>query len=267
MLFYDQLQRSVQLDPWPPRRIVSLVPSQTELLHFLGLDQQVVGITKFCIHPATWYASKPRVGGTKTLDFHKIAALQPDLLLGNKEENEQAQIDALAAHYPVWLSEISNLPDALAMIRQVGDLTDRSAAAGNLADRLRADFENPDLLSPTERPKPRAAYFIWRKPYMVAAADTFIHDMLLHAGFSNVFAGQKRYPQITLTELANARPNIILLSSEPYPFAVKHFADLQEACPAARIELVDGEAFSWYGSRLLHSPDYFRQLRQTLGLR
>ena len=267
MLFYDQLQRPVELSVWPPRRIISLVPSQTELLHFLGLDQAVVGITKFCVHPTTWYENKPRIGGTKTLDFQKITALQPDLLLGNKEENEQGQIDALAAQYPVWLSDISTLNDALDMVRQVGAITDRAIAANNLVDRLRADFDHLDLLSPNDQPKPRAAYFIWRKPYMVAAADTFIHDMLEHAGFTNVFAQQKRYPQVTLTDLADARPDVILLSSEPYPFAVKHFADLQEACPAARIELVDGEAFSWYGSRLLHSPNYFRQLRQTVGFR
>ena len=267
MLFYDQLHRPVQLVSWPPRRIISLVPSQTELLHFLGLDQAVVGITKFCVHPATWYASKPRVGGTKTLDFQKIAALQPDLLLGNKEENEQGQINALAAQFPVWLSDINTLYEALDMIRQVGNLTDRDPAAKNLVDRLRADFDHLDRLSSNDRPKPRVAYFIWRKPYMVAAAGTFIHDMLEHAGFTNVFAGQMRYPQITLAELTDARPDVILLSSEPYPFAVKHFADLQEACPAARIELVDGEAFSWYGSRLLHSPNYFRQLQQTVGFR
>ena len=113
MLFYDQLQRSVQMPQWPPRRIISLVPSQTELLHALGLQEEVVGITKFCVHPAEWFQQKIRIGGTKTLDLQKIANLQPDLIIGNKEENDQAQIELLAAHHPVWMSDISTLEDAL----------------------------------------------------------------------------------------------------------------------------------------------------------
>lgn len=260
MLFYDQLQRSVQLPAWPPRRIVSLVPSQTELLHYLGLEQEVVGITKFCVHPAAWYQHKARVGGTKTLDFQKIAALQPDLLLGNKEENEQAQIEVLAGRYPVWLSDISTLDDALDMILRIGSLTDRAAAARDLVGGIREAFSALDV----QQPARRAAYLIWRKPYMVAAADTFIHDMLTRMGCRNVFAERSRYPQISLEELAEARPEVILLSSEPYPFAEKHFAPLQEACPLARIQLVDGESFSWYGSRLLQAPAYFQKLYDGL---
>ncbi len=266
MKFYDQLQRTVQLPQWPPRRIISLVPSQTELLHDLGLEQEVVGITKFCLHPNEWFMQKNRVGGTKTLDFHKITALQPDLIIGNKEENEQEQIEELAHLYPVWLSDIYNLHDALDMIRRIGSLTDRAAAARDLAESIRADFQDLEA-EKAASPAIRAAYLIWRKPYMVAAGDTFIHDMLVRAGCNNVFADQTRYPQITLDELAAASPEVILLSSEPFPFAEKHVADLQEACPAARITLVDGEAFSWYGSRLLHSPGYFRQLSKNVGLR
>lgn len=257
MLFYDQLQRSVHLPRWPPRRIVSLVPSQTELLHALGLEQEVVGITKFCIHPTAWFQQKTRIGGTKTLNLATIAALQPDLLLGNKEENDQAQIELLAARYPVWLSNISTLGDALDMILRVGSVTDRATAARQLTVNIRQAF---DTLKPA-LPRPRAAYLIWRKPYMVAAADTFIHDMLHWAGFDNVFAQRSRYPEINLAELAAAQPEHILLSSEPYPFAEKHFAALQEVCPMARIQLVDGEMFSWYGSRLVDAPAYFQQVK------
>lgn len=258
MLFYDQLQHSVHLHQWPPRRIVSLVPSQTELLHYLGLEREVVGITKFCIHPAAWFQQKTRVGGTKTLDIQKIAALQPDLLLGNKEENDQAQIEGLAARYPVWLSDVSTLDDALDMILRIGSVTDRAAAARQLTTDIRQAFE----VLETGYPRSRAAYFIWRKPYMVAATDTFIDNMLTRAGFDNVFAHLTRYPEITLDDLANAQPDCILLSSEPYPFAEKHFAPLREVCPAASIQLVDGEAFSWYGSRLLSAPAYFQSVRK-----
>ncbi|MCY7328817.1 MAG: helical backbone metal receptor [Saprospiraceae bacterium] len=257
MLFYDQLQRSVHLPQWPPRRIISLVPSQTELLYDLGLEQEVVGITKFCVHPPAWFQQKTRIGGTKTLDLQKIAALQPDLIIGNKEENDQAQIEALAGQYPVWLSDVSTLEDALEMILRIGSLTNRAAMARQLATDIRQAFEGLEV----QQPLRRVAYFIWRKPYLVAADATFIHSMLVRAGFENVFAHRSRYPEITLSELAEAQPEVILLSSEPYPFAEKHFAALREVCPAARIQLLDGEMFSWYGSRLWQAPAYFQALK------
>lgn len=257
--FIDQMQRNVTLE-YPPRRIVSVVPSQTELLHFLNLNKEIVGITKFCIHPDEWYRTKPRVGGTKQLHLEKIEALQPDLILGNKEENEHHQIEALAKKYPVWMSDIQSLEDAFEMIRQVGQLVGKSELANELGTAIQNDFKN---LPKPQKPI-RAAYFIWRKPYMVAAADTFIHNMIQVAGFQNVFAHRSRYPDITLEELAEAEPEVILLSSEPYPFKAKHLAEFQQVCQSAVIQFVDGELFSWYGSRLLHSAAYFRNLHATI---
>lgn len=257
MLFTDQLHRLVELPTWPPQRIVSLVPSQTELLQTLGLEQEVVGITKFCVHPEHWYRVKPRIGGTKTLNLEKIAALRPDLIIGNREENDRSQIEALAARWPVWLSDILTLDDACDMVLRVGELTGKATEARGLEAEIRQRF---DALS-TARPEPvRAAYFIWRKPYMVAASGTFIHDMLGRAGFQNVFAHLSRYPEIALEALAAAQPEVLLLSSEPYPFAEKHFGPFREACPQAKIWVVDGEMFSWYGSRLLLAERYFKRL-------
>ncbi|MBO3272502.1 helical backbone metal receptor [Hymenobacter defluvii] len=251
----DQLGRRVVV-PFPPQRIVSLVPSQTELLFDLGLSERVVGVTKFCIHPADARQSAVVIGGTKNFDFEKIATLQPDLILGNKEENYQEGIEQLAASYPVWISDIATLPDALVMIRQVGLLTGTAVRANVLAIEIENSFAT---LSAAQPPLP-TAYFIWRKPYMVAAADTFINDMLHRAGFENVFADQQRYPEITPAQLAAAQPQQILLSSEPYPFQEKHLKEFRELCPTATVRLVDGELFSWYGSRLRHSAAYFRQL-------
>lgn len=247
----------------PPERIVSLVPSQTELLWSLGLEQEVVGITKFCVRPQAWFRQKPRVGGTKTLHLDRIHALQPDLILANREENVREQVEALAERYPVWVSNVSNLPDALAMIKQVGILTHRSAEAQALAKRIEAAFVafGPE---PHWRLR-RVAYFIWRKPWMVAGGDTFIHAMLTAAGFENVFAETFRYPEVHLADLARYDPEVLLLSSEPYPFSEKHLAEFQEACPQAQILLANGEMFSWYGSRLLEAPEYFRQLRAFIG--
>lgn len=258
----DQIFRTVHLPVFPPRRIVSLVPSQTELLHALGLEQEVVGITKFCVHPAEWFQEKKRVGGTKTVAIEKVAALHPDLIIANKEENDREQIEALAARFPVWVSDVADLTSALDMIEQVGATTGRLDAAQLLVTAIRATFESqrPD---PSAR-RPRAAYFIWRKPYMVAGGNTFIHTMLEEAGFENVFASESRYPEVSRERLAEYTPDVLLLSSEPYPFAEKHVAELRGLCPMAQTAiLVDGELFSWYGSRLLHAPEYFRQLREN----
>ena len=266
MTFLDQMNRSVQLPHWPPRRIISLVPSQTEFLADLGLDDEVVGITKFCIHPNNWFQQKKRVGGTKTLDFHKIEVLKPDLIIGNKEENEQSQIEYLAQHYPVWMSDIYTLEDALDMMRKLGQVTGKTEKANAIIAEVENQFAHH--IKPTrfseEGGTPKVAYLIWRKPYMAAGSGTFIDDMLRQSGFDNVFANLSRYPEITPEQLAIARPAMIFLSSEPYPFSEKHIAELQEICPDAAIQLVDGEMFSWYGSRLLQAPGYFAELRGRL---
>ena len=255
----DQIGRHVAV-PFPPQRVVSLVPSQTELLFDLGLGAKVVGVTKFCIHPAGARTAATVIGGTKNFDFEKIAALKPDLIIGNKEENYQAGIEQLAAHYPVWLSDISNLPEAVDMIRRVGFVAGAKDKAAALASGIAASFAALETPAADEAPV-SVAYFIWRKPYMAAATGTFIDDMLRRAGYANAFAAMSRYPEINAAQLVEAAPQRIFLSSEPYPFAAKHVAEFQAICPAAKIEIVDGELFSWYGSRLLQSAAYFSQLR------
>ncbi|MBO0934165.1 ABC transporter substrate-binding protein [Fibrella aquatilis] len=241
-----------------PLRIVSIVPSQTELLFHLGVGPAVVGRTKFCIYPADEVASVPVVGGTKNVDSQRVAALKPTLILANREENTRVNVEALQAIAPVHVTDVTTLPDALAMIRDVGRLVGKSTEAETLAQQITVSMAA--LPAPPERP--RVAYLIWRKPWMVAAADTFIDAMLTAAGFTNAFANQMRYPVITETDWQAAQPDLIFLSSEPYPFKAKHIAELQQLCPQAKIRLVDGELFSWYGSRLLRSATYFSALRQ-----
>lgn len=240
-------------------RIVSVMPSQTELLFDLGLDGEIVGVTKFCIHPSKKVSGKTLIGGTKILDLAKIHALNPTLILANKEENSRGQIEELQRDYAVHVTDVTNLPDALTMIRDVGKLVGKELEAETMAQQI----ENALRPLPNS-PRLSVAYFIWRKPHMVAATDTFIHAMLEVAGFRNAFANQSRYPEITPSDLQAAQPDLIFLSSEPYPFAEKHIAEFQEICPSAQIRLVDGEVFSWYGSRLLQASDYFRNLRNEI---
>lgn len=260
MIVTDQMGRQVELNPLP-KRIISIVPSQTELLYDLGLEKEVVGITKFCIHPEAWFQGKTRVGGTKQLNLLKIAGLQPDLIIANKEENVQSQVEELALRFPVWVSDVNTLAEALAMIKQVGKLVGREERAIELATLIQEQF---DHLSVHQSPAPKACYLIWKDPYMTVGGDTFIHDMLEHAGFSNLFAAASRYPEVTIDTLKERAPDVLLLSSEPYPFRQKHLEELAGQLPGTKIVLVDGEAFSWYGSRLLHSPSYFEQLRHQI---
>jgi ABC-type Fe3+-hydroxamate transport system substrate-binding protein len=258
MTVTDQMGRRVTLRV-PATRIVSVVPSQTELLAHLGLEDSVAGITKFCVHPARWHRDKTRVGGTKKLDLEKIRALAPDLILANKEENTQQDLEALMEDFPVWISDIRCLAQATEMIGHVGVLTGRVPEARETARQVTEGFERLSAGTPRLLP---VAYFIWRDPWMVAGGDTFIDDMLFRAGFQNCFGSLSRYPVIGPSTAAGA---VMLLSSEPYPFREQHAAELRERVPGCEIRFVDGEMFSWYGSRLLQAPGYFRELRRGLG--
>ncbi len=272
MNFIDQLNRKIEI-PFPPKRIISLVPSQTELLFDLGLRDEVVGITKFCIHPREWFKSKTRVGGTKQYDFEKIKQLKPDLIIGNKEENDKDQIEELMKLYPVWMSDIYTLPDALDMITRVGALVGKQQEAIHLKLNIESQFQNisnltshPDSYRDSDL---KVIYFIWKKPFMAAGSNTFINDMLKRCGFTNVLMTKdmERYPELNTIQIAETNPDVILLSSEPYPFKEKHIQEFQVLCPNAKIMVVDGELFSWYGSRLLHAPVYFQKLMEQINIR
>ena len=249
------LQQATDLN-YIPKRIVSLVPSQTELLHYLGLETETIGITKFCVHPQSWFKTKERVGGTKTVNLDKIKKIKPDLIIANKEENVREQIEELAADYPVWLTDVNNLADALQMIKDIGILTGKTETATALINSISIGFK----AMPKTEESVETAYLIWRKPYMSVGGDTFINDMLLQCGFVNIFASQKRYPAITIAQLQTVNCQLLLLSSEPYPFKQKHIDELSSQLPNTKIILADGEFFSWYGSRLQKAPQYFMQL-------
>jgi ABC-type Fe3+-hydroxamate transport system substrate-binding protein len=257
-VFYDQLNRKIEL-PQVPKRIISVVPSQTELLFYLDLDEEVIGITKFCIHPAVKFQSTTKVGGTKQLNIDQIRALKPDLVIANKEENDRKQIEELITICPVWISDISNLNEAYDMIWKVGELVDRKQRAQMLVDEIKLKFTKI-IRQPTNF---KTAYLIWRKPYMVAGKQTFIDDLLQRCGLINVF-GDDRYPEVTAEILINSGPDVVLLSSEPYPFAQKHVDEFKLLLPKAKVLLVDGEMFSWYGSRLLDASAYFKHLIENI---
>ena len=259
-IFYDQMSRVVELLS-TPKRIISIVPSQTELLFDLGLDEEIIGTTKFCIHPEDKVKQKVNIGGTKQLNIKLIKELQPDLIIGNKEENEQGQVEELMSLFPVWMSDISDLPGAVDMIQKVGQLVGNETKALDLSINIKQQFSNIAI----QQINLRLAYLIWRKPYMIAGKGTFIDAMLQKCGLVNVF-NDERYPEVTNEQLIAAKPDVVLLSSEPYPFGDKHIREFESLLPHAKIKLVDGEMFSWYGSRLLRAPQYFEELNKLIML-
>ena len=269
--FTDQLGRTILLHS-NAQRIISVVPSQSELLFDLGLHDEVVGITKFCVHPHHWFHSKTRVGGTKTLNIDRIDSLKPDLIIANKEENTKEQIETLEKKYPVWISDVYDIETALQMILAIGELTNKAQNALLLADQIRnnftqlkTDIELRSVEIQNSPGQPNTVYLIWKDPYLTVGGDTFIDAMIKAAGLKNIFQHLTRYPEIRIEDLQNSKCELLLLSTEPYPFSQKHIDELQPYLPGTKIMVVDGEMFSWYGSRLLEAPLYFKSLIESLG--
>ncbi len=257
MQLTDQIGNIISLIT-PACKIVSLVPSQTELLYDLGLDKEVIGLTKFCIHPEHWRKEKKVVGGTKNHHIDKIKALKPDLIIANKEENTKAIIEKLYEICPVYVSDIADLEDSYQMMQDIGLMTDKSTEAEKMVSEIQLSFQQ---LEKTNK-QLKVAYCIWKNPWMWAGNDTFINHLLDRCGLMNV-VDASRYPVIQLTEIKEIQPDVLLLSSEPYPFKEKHIDEIQKELPNTHIALVDGEMFSWYGSRLLKAAPYFQSfLRQ-----
>lgn len=258
----DQLQRTIVLKQ-TPKRIISLVPSQTELLVDLGMETSIVGITKFCVHPKHLRKSKAVVGGTKQINIEKIKALQPDIILCNKEENTKEIIDGLESIAPIHISDIYNLDDCFELITMYGEIFQVERKASELIYKIQKERTSFRFQNKNEEHL-KVAYFIWKNPWMVAASDNFIDVMIKEAGFTNVFEAEKRYPEIELNNSKLKEADLIFLSSEPFPFNEEHVLAFKTEFPDKLITIVDGELFSWYGSRTLRSYGYFKTLRHNL---
>ena len=266
MKYKDQLNREIILEEFP-KRIISLVPSQTELLVDLGLEKNIVGITKFCIHPEHLLSDKTVVGGTKKVNFKKIINLQPDLIIVNKEENTEEMINELDEIAPVYISNIITIEDSLQFISDIGNLCDKKKESKQLIQEIKKA-----LLDFTEfvknKPLRKVAYFIWNKPWMVVGSNNYINEILKLNMFENIFGtAPNRYPDVYIEYFSDLspelKPELILLPSEPYPFKKEDIKGLKKHIDCT-IKLVDGEMFSWYGSRILKAFDYFKKLHISL---
>ncbi|MDO5616689.1 MAG: helical backbone metal receptor [Cruoricaptor ignavus] len=239
-------------------KIVSLVPSITETLFDFGLDKtEIIGRTKFCIHPKSSVKDIEIIGGTKNLNLEKIKKLNPDLVIANKEENEKSQIENLQKSLNVWVTDIENLEDNKTFLSELGAMLNRENTAEKYIGKIADIFDKSTI-----KEELSVAYLIWKNPYMTVGSDTFIHEILTRLGLRNIFNSEKRYPEITVENMVTA--DYIFLSTEPYPFSNKHITELQTALPKSKIILVDGEAFSWYGTHLAKCEIYFQTLKKLL---
>ncbi|HMI07903.1 MAG TPA: helical backbone metal receptor [Flavobacterium sp.] len=264
MVLTDQMGNSLDFAE-SPKRIISLVPSQTELLYDLGLEGSVVGITKFCVHPVHFKSTKKIIGGTKKVNYEKIRLLEPDLIVANKEENTLEMVTELRRICPVWVTNIIAIEDNYQMISDFGKLFNCRTEAQKWNDKIAfacVDFQNFIKDKPTKK----AAYFIWKNPWMAAGSDNFINEMLKLNRFKNIYMDKGRYSEIEIKKIRlEGDPDLVFLSSEPYPFKEEDAFEIGRFTHHAKTVFVDGEMFSWYGSRILKAFAYFRKLQERLG--
>ncbi len=259
----DQIGREITLKQ-TPKRIVSLVPSQTELLYDLALENELVGITKFCVHPFHLKSTKTIVGGTKKVDFEKIKALNPDFILGNKEENSYDFLPELEKIAPTYFSDVNTIQNSVDLVLRLGSIFSRRTEADNLVHKI--EFKLNDFKQfIKDKPTRKVAYFIWAKPWMVAGNETYINEMLQLNKFENIYKNMSRYPKVEINKIRHeGDPDVIILSSEPFPFKDEHALEIGTFTNRSITVFGDGEMFSWPGSRMLLAFDYFKELHTKL---
>ncbi|WP_461631960.1 ABC transporter substrate-binding protein [Labilibaculum euxinus] len=256
----DDLGRKINI-PFPPKRIISTVPSTTEFLFDLGLGDRVISKTKFCKYPKDKIAKLPNIGGPKDLYFDKINLLDPDIIFANEEENSKNQIEALMDKFTVYVCKVRNYDEALQNILNTGKIVGAETKAFEIANHIHAGFSQLPITQNSQS----VLYLIWKNPYMAVGKDTFINSMIDKCGFKNAIEdNNSRYPQLTDEEIQTLNPDLIFLSSEPFPFTQKHIPEIQNLLPNTKIELVDGEMFSWFESHLLKAGKYFKDLIQKI---
>lgn len=242
-----------------PKTLVSGVPSLTETFIQCCPSGYVLGRTKFCIHPRETVKSIPKVGGTKHLKSKSIIELNPDIVILNKEENTYDDYKELSKHFPVYVSDITDTESLISFLNDMAAIF-KLQSFNKLSDKIMSTRYVPH----ENEGRKKAAYIIWKNPYMTVGGDTYINHMLEEAGFTNIFRNKKRYPEVTFDEILRRDPEFIFLSSEPFPFSQKHIDELDVNYNTDQIKIVDGEMFSWYGIRNLKAYEYFKTLHKSL---
>ena len=256
MEYFDQLNREIIIKQ-TPQRIVSLVPSITYTLSDFDLNENVVGITRFCKFLPYSKKEKTIIGGTKDIKIDRIKSLKPDIILANKEENTKEIVEQLEKIAPVFVSDIKNFDDNIDFLERMGKIFNNEIFAIYFVRQLN---KLKKTLETEKEHLKKTIYLIWKNPWMTIGGDTYIHDMMKLSGFDNLYKQKKRYPTTDIEEMKKLNPEVILLSSEPYPFKAKHQQELQEIFPETKILLVQGEAFTWFGTYQIKGLEYLSSL-------
>jgi ABC-type Fe3+-hydroxamate transport system substrate-binding protein len=265
MIYKDSLNREIILKE-TPQRIISVVPSLTELLHDMGLERQIIGITNYCVHPVHYKATKTIIGGTKKVKLKLIEKLKPDFILCSKEENTPEMVAKLEKIAPVYVSDVNSFDEALQLIDKLGTILDRRTQAQHILDRI--NFRYKEFQSKFRGVfKRKVAYFIWADPWMVAGGNTFINDMIRISGFENAYASKERYPEINIKKMkVVAAPTLLIFSSEPYNFSDDEVFEVLRKNRKTITIYVDGQYFSWYGSRMIKAFDHFDEIHKKIAV-
>jgi ABC-type Fe3+-hydroxamate transport system substrate-binding protein len=261
----DALGRSLTIGR-RPERIISLVPSLTEALFAFGLEQEIMGVTRFCVEPRRGVAGKTRVGGTKAVDIAKIKALEADLVIASAEENSPADMAQLIDHgCPVFVTMAASVQSAIDLLRQLATITGTTVAARPIIEGAK---EALAFVQAAAAGLERLRVFcpIWRNPYMTCSRATYMADVIAVCGGRNVFDERpERYPKVELAEMAALDPQVILLPSEPYRFTKRHKADFRAFAEVTAVQnghifLIDGRMLTWYGPRIARSLSEVKRL-------
>lgn len=242
-----------------PKRIVSLVPSISKSIFDLGGSNELIAVTRFCTRPKDLRKTKIVIGGTKNPDINKILMLEPDLIIANKEENRKEDIEELSKYAQVFCTNIKSISDAQLLIKDLGKILNKEAHALRTCKQIANKLKE---LEGIESSNKRILYLIWQKPYMTVGKDTFINDVIEACGFNNVFSSETRYPIVDQSKPMISKPDLVFLSSEPYPFREKHKVRIRRDFPNSTPILADGIAFSWYGTSFLSKIDYLIDLKK-----
>jgi len=260
----DQLGKEHQFEQMP-KRIVCLVPALTETLFDLGLEDELVGITTSCSHPYHLRVTKTTVGGPKQVDVDQIKLLQPDVIIGNKEENSAEDIARLQAICPVWMADVQTLDQNFQLLERLGQLFNKRTEASKWIDKIR--FAQKDFMAfVSDKTAYKTAYFMGREPFIVAGGATFIQELLTINQFENVYAGrEEQYPEVEVRKIRiQGDPELVFLPSIPYPFEEEHAFEIGRFTHHGKTVFVDGEMFSWYGTHVHKAFDYFKQIHNRL---
>jgi len=254
----DQLNRKIEINN-NLNNIISLVPSLTELLFFLKMDEQVKGITNFCVHPSDKLSDKVIVGSPLHVDYEKIEQINPDIIIAGKSENNKNNIEKIAEKYPVWVSDVRSIEDACKMIEKIGMICNQSDLSYNITKNISVGFD-----SLADKTKIKVCYLVWEKPFMVAGNNNYINDILKKTGLINVFEHKEGYAKVTAKEMQECQADFVLLPSEPYKFDNSHISTYKNLINKATVLLVDGQLFSWYGNRMLLAINYLKNMKKLM---